>query len=120
MSGGRASDDAVIWYCHKRLMQLLSEGAEQKKLAKLGGIPASAVSHLRRHAKGVGPATATGFAKIFGFSTRGQLVDAADRWWATDEARAYAKREWNRMARERDFSKRSDGADEAALEKTAD
>lgn len=101
MGGTRQADDAVAWYCHYRLSKLLDEGKKQKELALIGEIPPSAVNHLLKHGRGTGPTTAAGFAKIFGFKTRGQLTDAADLWWATHEARRYAKQAKHEMDRER-------------------
>lgn len=103
MAAGRGTDEAVIWYCHYRLRKLLAEGATQKEIAGRGPVPRSAVNHLLKHAKGVGSTTAAGFAKIYGFATRGQLTDAADLWWATSAAREYAKREWAAMVRGREI-----------------
>ncbi len=100
MSGARQTDEAVIWFCHWRMTELLDAGRTQKELAGLGGIPPSAVNHLRKHGRGVGATTAAGFAKILGFETRGQLVDEADRWWSTPEARRYARQAKSAMERE--------------------
>jgi plasmid maintenance system antidote protein VapI len=97
---GRTPDDSVAWYCHMRASAMLGEGKTQKKLAELAGVPKSAVNHLVKHAKGVGPSTAAGFARAFGFQTRGGLVDAADVWWER-EGRTYALAEMRAMARER-------------------
>jgi plasmid maintenance system antidote protein VapI len=97
---GRAPDEPVAWYCHKRVLEMIAGGLTQKKIAEVAGVPKSAVNHLVKHAKGVGSSTAAGFARAFGFQTRGGLVDAADAWWER-EGRSYALSEMRAMARER-------------------
>lgn len=78
---GRASDDAVTWYCHMRVSQMLAEGYTQKRIAELADLPKSAINFLVKNGKGVGATTAKGLAKAFGYRTRGMMVDQADAWW---------------------------------------
>jgi hypothetical protein len=97
---GRQPDEAVAWYCYMRLKVMIASGDTQKRIANLVGIPPSAMNLLVKSAKGVGPSTAAAFVKLFGFETRGQLVDAADAWWEK-EGKLYALGEMRAMERER-------------------
>jgi len=82
MKSGRTSDSAVAWYCHMRLNKLERSGMNQKQIAEATNVPRSAVNVAMKSAKGIGPATAAAFVRLFGFDTRGELVDAADEWYA--------------------------------------
>jgi hypothetical protein len=84
-----------------RVHEMLDNGATQKELVEISKIPKSAINHLVKNAKGVGPSTAAAFVKLFGFETRGQLVDAADAWWETD-GKIFAIRHMRAMAKERE------------------
>ncbi len=101
MKVGRASDEALAWYCHKRITELLQSGVSQKEIAKRSGLPPSAINHLLKNGKGVGSLTAAAFTELFGFKTRGALIDAADTWLA-GEGKHYALHEQRRQSRERE------------------
>jgi plasmid maintenance system antidote protein VapI len=121
-AGGRTPDEAVSWYCYMRVHEMIEKGATQKQLSELSKIPKSAINHLIKNAKGVGPSTAAAFVQLFGFETRGQLVDAADVWWAK-EGKSYAIRHMRAMAKEREAKMSSappsDSPDETGERSTA-
>ena len=99
MAGGRVSDDAVNWYCHVRLLALVESGVQQKTIAEQTQVAESALTGIKKSASGVGPATAAKLAKLFGFRTRGALVDAADEWWER-EGKDYSLRHGDQKLRE--------------------
>ncbi len=98
---GRASDAALAWYCHWRISQLLESGVNQKDIAKKTRLPPSAINHLLKNGKGVGSLTAAALTELFGFKTRGALIDAADEWFVGD-GKHYALHEQRRQSRERE------------------
>jgi len=116
MAASKATGDAIAWYCHMRLKKMMAEGVTQKDLSRAAQIPASAVSHLLKNGKGVGVQTLTGFANLFGFDTRGRLVDAADLWWESG-GRAYALAEIRAAARERALQAEMDDTGERHVAK---
>lgn len=99
MAGGRVSDDAVNWYCHVRVVALVDSGVQQKSIAEQTGIAESAIAGIKKSANGVGPATAAKLAGLFGFSSRGALIDAADEWWQR-EGKIYSLQHANKQLRE--------------------
>lgn len=100
-SPGKERDDAVAWYCHMRFKKMIEDGARQNELAEAAKVPPSAINHLIKNAGGVGLTTARAFVSLFGFETRGQLVDAADEWYGTAEAGRYIVRETRVMNEEK-------------------
>lgn len=99
MDTGRSADLAVGWYCHMRMKKLIAEGVKQNAIAEQTGLQPSAVNGIVKSAKGVGPTTAAALVALFGFGSRGQLVDAADAWFQREGAH-YVARESRAMARE--------------------
>lgn len=99
-AAGRGTDEPVAWYLHKRLNELLEQGVTQKEISARTGQPRSAVNMLVNRAQGAGPQSVADYVELLGFATRGQLVDAADAWWAKD-GKAYAVRQMREMQRSR-------------------
>ena len=106
---GRASDDAVAWYLRMRLTQIL-EGPNAKKqsvVADEAKIPRSALSNIYLHSKGAGPGTSGPLAKYLGFKSRGEMVDEADRWFATAEASVFMLDRMSPRERDKHFPKKA-------------
>jgi hypothetical protein len=91
MAGGREPDLALNWYCHVRIAAMIDSGVTGTRIAEETGLAESAVSTAKTKAIGIGAATAKRLVKLLGFKTRGELVDAADKWWL-EEGAEYAAR----------------------------
>lgn len=101
MKVGRSTDEALAWYLHWRLQKMLSDGMNQKQIAAQAKIPRSALNHLLKNGRGVGSLTAAAFVEMFGFKSRGALIDAADAWFAKD-GKLYALAQMRAQSRERE------------------
>ncbi len=106
---GRASDDAVAWYLRMRLERIIDveKSKRQSQIADEADIPRSALSNIYLHAKGAGPGTAGPLAKYLGFTSRGAMVDEADRWWNTPEGRDFMLDRMNPRDRDKHFPKKA-------------
>lgn len=102
MKVGRSTDEALAWYLHWRLQKMLGDGMNQKQIAATAKIPRSALNHLLKNGRGVGSSTAAAFVEMFGFKTRGALIDAADLWFSKD-GKLYALAEMRKQSREREL-----------------
>jgi len=106
---GRASDDAVAWYLRMRLETIIDveRSKTQAQIADEADVPRSALSNIYRHSKGAGPGTAGPLAKYLGFKSRGAMVDEADRWWDTPEARDFMLDRMTPRDRDKHFPKKA-------------
>ncbi|HEY8944775.1 MAG TPA: hypothetical protein VIM73_10955 [Polyangiaceae bacterium] len=98
---GRGTDESVTWYLHKRLNELLAQGAKQTTIAERTGQPKSAVNLLVNHGQGAGSVSVANYVELLGFKTRGELIDAADAWWSK-EGNAYVVQQLREIQRKRE------------------
>jgi len=112
MKVGRSTDEALAWYLHWRVSKMLKDGSNQKQIAEQAEVQRSALNHLLKNGRGVGSVTSAAFVELFGFKTRGNLIDAADAWFAKD-GKLYALAEQRSQSRERE-RKTEESAEQAA------
>jgi len=106
---GRPSDDAVAWYLRMRLEKIIDieRSKTQAEIADEADIPRSALSNIYLHSRGAGPGTSGPLAKFLGFKSRGEMVDEADRWFATPEGREFLLDRVSPRERDRHFPKKA-------------